>query len=113
MLNIANEKQGDVCVVAIGGRLDGTGAPEVESHCRGLIDGGDERLLLDLAEVEYISSAGLRSLLVVAKQVKAAGGVLVLCCLSPMVREVMDISGFDKILKLSANRDAALAQFTN
>ena len=102
-----------MCIVTIAGRLDGTGAPEVEAHCRALMEGGDVRQLLDLAEVEYISSAGLRSLLVVAKQIKAAGGVLVLCCLTPMVREVMEISGFDKILTLSADRDAALAIFTS
>ena len=113
MLKITDAKQGDVCVVVFGGRLDGVGAPEVEAHCRALIDGSDVRLLLDLAEVEYISSAGLRSLLVVAKQIKAAGGVLVLCCLTPMVREVMEISGFDKILTLSADRDAALAIFNS
>lgn len=113
MLKITDTKQGAVCVVAIGGRLDGAGAPELESHCRTLMDGGDRRQLLDLAEVEYISSAGLRSLLVAAKQIKASGGVLVLCSLTPMVREVMEISGFDKILKLAADRDAALAQFDN
>ncbi len=110
-MKIADAKQGDVCVVSIGGRLDGAGAPEVEAHCRGLIDGGEVRQLLDLAEVAYISSAGLRSLLVVAKRIKAAGGVLVLCSLTPMVREVMEISGFDKILTLAADRDAALALF--
>ena len=111
MLKITNTKQDDICVIAVGGRLDGTGAPEVESHCRARIADGDKRQLLDLSEVEYISSAGLRSLLVVVKQIKAAGGVLVLCGLTPMVREVMEISGFDKILNLAADCDAALAQF--
>ncbi|HAS84097.1 MAG TPA: anti-sigma factor antagonist [Verrucomicrobia bacterium] len=110
-MNITNEKKGDVCVVAVGGRLDGAGAPEVESHCRALIEGGNKNQLLDLAQVEYISSAGLRSLLVVAKQVKAAGGTLMLCNLSSMVSEVMEISGFDKILKIAADRHAAIAQF--
>lgn len=112
-MKITDAKQGDVCVVAIGGRLDGTGAPEVESHCKALIASGDVRQLLDLAEVVYISSAGLRSLLVVAKQIKAAGGGLVLCCLTPMVREVMEISGFDKILVLAADRAAGLASLNS
>lgn len=111
-MKFTNTKQGEVMVVAIGGRLDGSGAPEVEAHCRGLLERGDVRMVLDLAEVEYISSAGLRSLLVVAKQIKSAGGVLALCCLSPMVREVMSISGFDKILTLTSDRETALAHFT-
>ncbi len=110
-MTITDEKKGAVCVVAVGGRLDGTGAPEVEAHCRSLIEGGNKHQLLDMAQVEYISSAGLRSLLVVAKLVKAAGGKLMLCNLSSMVREVMEISGFDKILNIAADRDTALAQF--
>ena len=65
--------------------------------------------MLDLTGLEYISSAGLRSLLVLAKAVKSAGGAMVLCCLTPAVREVMTISGFDNILALAADRPAALA----
>ena len=58
--------------------------------------------------MEYVSSAGLRSLLVLAKAVKSAGGALALCCLVPAVRDVMTISGFDNILPLAADRAAAL-----
>ena len=112
-MDIRKAEQDGVTIVSMGGRLDAAGSPEVEAFCRGLMDAGEVRQLLDMTEVEYISSAGLRSLLVVAKQIKAAGGVLVLCSLAPMVREVMEISGFDKILVLAADRDAARAQFEN
>jgi anti-anti-sigma factor len=108
-LKFTDEQQDKAVVVAIGGRLDGTGAPELEAHCLALIRGGSSRLVLDLAAVDYVSSAGLRSLLVVAKSVKAAQGTMVLCALVPMVREVMTISCFDKILTLVENREAALA----
>lgn len=109
MLKLTDTKQGTVTVVAVGGRLDGTGAPELETHCRALILAGGIHLLLDFEGVDYISSAGLRSLLVIAKQIKAAGGGLVLCSLTAMVREVLEISGFDKILTVTADRTAALA----
>lgn len=108
-LKFTDEQLDGAVIVAVDGRLDGTGAPELEVHCIGLIRSGSARLALDLAAVPYISSAGLRSLLVVAKSIKAAHGALVVCGLVPMVREVMAISCFDKILTLVDGREAALA----
>ena len=111
-LKLNDTKQGAIAIVAVAGRLDGAGAPEIEKHCKTLIQGGATRLLLDIEGVDYISSAGLRSLLVMAKSVKAVNGSLVLCNLSPMVRDVMTISCFDKILTLAVDRAAALAALT-
>lgn len=108
-MQFTDVEQEGVVLVAMGGRLDGTGAPDLEAHCLALIRGGFTRLALDLAAVPYISSAGLRSLLVVAKSIKAAHGALVICNLAPMVREVMTISCFDKILTLVGDRAAAMA----
>ena len=107
-MKLSIEKQGEVAILNAGGRLDAGGASEFETQGKTLIRDGSKRLLLDLAGVEYISSAGLRSLLVLAKAAKAAGSSLVLCNLSPAVREVMTISGFDNILVLAADRPAAL-----
>jgi len=112
MLTWIDASQDDVVVLNVTGRLDGVGAPELERHCSELIRGGTTRLLLDIAEVDYISSAGLRSLLVIAKGMKSANGSLLLCCLSPMVREVMEISGFDKILNVATDRDTALSSLS-
>ena len=109
ILKLTNTKQGVVTIVSVAGRLDGAGGPEIETHCTTLIKGGATRLLLDIAGVDYVSSAGLRSLLVMAKSIKAVNGSLVLCNLSPMVRDVMAISCFDKILTLAVDRDTALA----
>ncbi len=107
-MEISIEQQSDVAIVVAGGRLDAAGAPEIETRCKDLIQKGSKRLLLDMAAVEYISSAGLRSLLVLAKAVKAVGGTLILCSLTPAVREVMTISGFDNILSLAADRSVAM-----
>ena len=107
-MELSVEKQNQTAIVAASGRLDAAGAPELETRCKALILEGSNRLLLDLAKVEYVSSAGLRSLLVLAKAVKSAGGALALCSLVPAVRDVMTISGFDNILPLAADRAAAL-----
>ena len=108
-MDIAFVEQSGVGVVKIGGRLDAVGAPEIETYCKEQIDKGIRRMVVDMGDVDYISSAGLRSLLVLAKSMKAANGSLVVCALNPMVKEVMEISGFDKIFTIAADQSAAIA----
>ena len=98
----------DRVVIAVKGRLDMITSREYEAACAPVCEGAGGGVVVDLRQLEYISSAGLRSLLVLAKAVKSAGGALVLCCLAPAVRDVMTISGFDNILPLAADRTAAL-----
>lgn len=106
-MNISVEQQGGVVFLMPDGRLDAVGAPEIAASGTKIIQEGAKKLLLDMANVPYISSAGLRSLLVLAKAMKTAGGKLVLCSLAASVQEVMTISGFDAILTLAADRPAA------
>ncbi len=65
-------------------------------------------LILDMSELQYISSSGLRSLLAAAKQIKAAGGTLVLCGLIGVVRQVFELSGFFTIFHVVDDIDKAL-----
>jgi anti-anti-sigma factor len=75
------------------GRLDATSAATAEATLTGAVEGGATRLVLDLASLDYISSAGLRVLLATAKKVARQNGTLVLCQLQSGVREVLAISG--------------------
>jgi len=59
-------------------------------------------LNIDLSELDYVSSAGLRVLLVAAKAAKGKGGKVVLLSPKPAILEVLKISGFDKILDVRA-----------
>lgn len=68
------------------------------------------RVVIDFAALDYISSAGLRVVLMTAKRAKQGKGTLVLCGLQPHVKEVFEISGFLKILEVAPDRLAALAQ---
>ncbi|WP_238147103.1 STAS domain-containing protein [Rhizorhabdus dicambivorans] len=70
----------------------------------------NKAVVLSLADVPYVSSAGLRVLLIGAKAAKAAGNRLVITGVAPAVREVFDISGFSKIFTIEADVDAALAK---
>lgn len=101
--------EGDITILDLTGQLDGVGAPELEKRCLPVFDRSAARLVLDFSGLDYISSAGLRSLLVLAKRARAADGAFAICNPAPMVREVMEISGFDKLLRLADSRTAAVS----
>jgi anti-anti-sigma factor len=94
------------------GRLDSNSGPVFEKELLAHIDGGSRRLLLDLSGLSYISSAGLRVILVAAKKMKAVGGKLVLSGLNAQVAEVFEISGFNRILDIEPDHAAAEARLS-
>jgi stage II sporulation protein AA (anti-sigma F factor antagonist) len=79
-------------------RIDSSNATDFEARCATLIAQGPKKVVIDFSNVGYISSAGLRVVLVTAKTVKSQGGALTLCGLRGNVREVMEVSGFDVLL---------------
>ncbi len=98
----------DICEVRPKGRLDSASGPAFEKDLLGRIESGRLRMLLDFGELQYISSAGLRIVLLAAKKMKSAGGKMALCSLNPQIAEVFEISGFSNILDIHPSRDAAL-----
>ena len=90
----------EIRVVRPRGRLDGSAAPGLEKELLDHIERGERRLLLDFADLTYISSSGLRVLLLAANRMRAAGGRFALCSLSPPIGEVIEISGFSKMLDI-------------
>lgn len=82
------------------GRLDGANAATHEKELLALLVGEVNSVAVDLSELDYVSSAGLRVLLVTAKAAKARGGSVTLKSPKPAILEVLRISGFDKILQV-------------
>ena len=107
-MDISESTDKGVRVAALKGRLDTATAPAAEASLLAMLEGGG-KVVADMAEVHYVSSAGLRVLLKAAKQAKAAGGAFALAGPQAPVREVLEISGFDKILAIHPTRDAAVA----
>jgi anti-anti-sigma factor len=97
-MRIATREEGALTVVEVAGRLDAATAPEFEQRCAASIDGGCHRIILDFAALEYISSAGLRSILTTAKRLKNLGGGIAVYGLAGVVKEVFAISGFDALM---------------
>ncbi len=107
MTIIQKEKNG-IMELSISGRLDAVSAVEADKDFNSVIDDGHENLLVDLARLDYISSAGLRVLLVVAKRIQQSGGKVVLCTLSANVKEVFEISGFSSIFSIFPTNEEAI-----
>lgn len=104
-MNIANELKGARMLVSVEGRMDAITAPEFEKACTELLGQGHKEVVVDCAGLEYISSAGLRSILASAKKLKGQGGDLKFCGLSGMVEEVFRISGFQAMFTIAPTFD--------
>jgi anti-anti-sigma factor len=100
-------KAGIVTVAILDGRLDTVTAAEAEQQLLGLLQEG--AVVADLSSVPYVSSLGLRLLLKAAKTAKGAGVTFSVCASQPTVREVFEISGFNRVISAFATRDEAVA----
>ena len=110
-MQISVKTTNEVKVLAFEGRLDTQTSPDAQQQLTRLIEEGETKILVNLEKLDYISSAGLRVLLVVAKQLKTTDGELRICSLNEVVKEIFDISGFDMILPISASESEALEGF--
>ena len=111
-MQISQEQQQDVIVVAPKGRIDSTTSAALESHLWQVAKAGPPRLVIDFSDVDYISSAGLRVMLTLAKRIRDARGALALCSLSDSVRQVFELAGFLPLFSIEGTRDAAVRAVT-
>jgi len=109
LMDIEESKVGGVFVLELEGRLDSASARGFEERVMEVVGKGETALLIDLGNLSYISSAGLRVLLVGAKRLQQTGGKIALCSMSANIREVFQISGFLSIFAVHEDRAAALA----
>lgn len=108
-MNVTTREEKGFWVVHLEGRLDISNSSQFEQDCLKWIEAGQRRFILDLGGLEYISSAGLRSILAATKKLKTQNGSLSLCSLSGLVEEVITISGFDNILQVFPDLAQAMA----
>lgn len=102
-MQVTAVRHADVLVVAVTGRIDYMNAEEFKSalqpHLANCVAGGDN-VVLDLSRLEYVSSAGLRVLMIAAKDVRPRKGRLVAVALQPVVREIFEISRFTLVFDI-------------
>lgn len=97
-INIGNE--GNKVVVALKGRLDTLTSGDLEKEITPLIAEPGTGLILECNELEYISSTGLRVILMVHKKLTAGGGSFILRHVAPPIKSVFDMTGFSALLTI-------------
>ena len=102
-MEITEEKNNDVSIIALNGRLNVTTTADLEKVFNKLFEEKSTKILVDCRDLEYISSAGLRVLL--------AAGEIALSGLSQNVKQVFEISGFTTIFPIYTTRDEAIKSF--
>jgi anti-anti-sigma factor len=109
-MKIAHQEKDGIICFQIEGRLDAESAPEAEILVKGALKQGNQRLLFDMSKMDYISSAGLRVILMAVKDVRNKKGKVVLCGLTPYVKEIFDVSNFSSIIPITDSVEAGLQQ---
>ena len=109
-MEIREDSAGGIPVVAPVGRIDSNTSGALERALLGQLARGEKRLIVDLLGVEYISSAGLRVLLLAVNKLRPLGGQLVLCSLGTSVREVFELAGLTALFTIEASRELAVAR---
>ena len=106
------EIKNDNCViVGIVGRLDTTNYTVLEKKLMDLIDSGQNKILVECSNMDYVSSSGLRILLMALKKITLVKGKFVLCSLQENIREIFEISGFTSIFEIYPDKSSALTVF--
>lgn len=99
-----------ITVLPLEGRLDGNNAGIAEQAFMTQFNAGKQQFIFDFSNLQYISSAGLRVVLVAAKKLRASKGKMICACLSEQVLDVFEMSGFTAIIEIAATREEAIKQ---
>jgi anti-sigma B factor antagonist len=104
-------KQGDIMIINVSGRLDSNTSNTLQDRVLQIIDSGERNIVLDFSSLDYISSAGLRVVLLASKKLKVAQGRIALCSMKDYIKEAFDISRLTTLIPSHASLDDALKSF--
>ena len=105
---INEERKENTLILKIGGKLDVVNSETLETNLMGHISNGDLKIILDMEELNYISSSGLRILLLGLKKLKHSDGQLVLSNVRENIKKVLDMSGFTNFFEIAESNERAL-----
>lgn len=111
MIDITARDVEDIKVIKIAGKLNTGASPEAEAYINERIDEGATKILLNLEELDFISSTGLRVILATGKKLSALGGKIVLCSPNHTVSDVFKMSGFNQMFSVLDTEEEALNDF--
>ena len=93
-MKISRKKENGIIHIIIEGRLDADSAPKAEKFIKKILKKNKNQLLFDLCALDYMSSAGLRIILMAAKEIYLRDGKIVFCCLNEPVKDILECSPF-------------------
>lgn len=108
-IEIKWRQEGDIAIASILGRIDSTSSDRFQALMEKGLGSEPRALLMDLERVSYISSAGLRVCLMLAKRFRSTGHALAMCSLSDVNREIVAVSGFDKLIRVYDDPESAIS----
>lgn len=111
MLNLTHTPMTRVDLLVAEGTINSETAPQFEQALEERLDKGTSNLVIDLEQVDYMSSAGLRALVAALKRARSQGGLLVLAAPSDRVREVLDLGGLMEVFPIYQDRLTAVGSF--
>ena len=111
MLTINSQLQGNVTVISVIGRVDGLSAPQLETALQDALNAKHYKIVVDLSETEFMSSAGMRALLKARIETQDKKSELRLAAPAPFIMDSLKLVGLDKLFKIYDTRDAALEGF--
>ena len=109
-MQIIVTKKDPAVILSIHGHFNAAATPEFERIFNQHLDAGERRFVLNLAELTFISSAGLCSILATAKKIKERDGNMVVCALQGEALKIFEISGFASLFSIYTTEAAALKQ---
>ena len=108
-MEIQKQQVGDVWLVTGNGRLDGIHSSAFANQVEKLITRTNPKILIDFTDIDFVTSAGLRVLLLLVKKANASGSVFALCSVNDQVRQVLDVSGFTPMFSIHPGRAEGIA----
>ena len=110
-VEITNQPKGEIQIVKVAGFMDMAEVPKLEQALDGLIKDGKIRIVLDLSGLEYVSSAGLGTIIGRIREVRRSGGDIKVGSYSEMVYNILDTFGFTQVFETYTTREEAILKF--
>ena len=111
MLDFEDREVNGVTVVDFFGKMNTSTSPEAEKYVNQLVDGGANKFLFNLGELDFISSTGLRVILATGKKLSASDGKLLICSPNITVKDVLEMSGFSTMFGVFETEEEAIKNF--
>ena len=111
MIDVSSREENGVQVVEVEGKLNTGASPDLDKFLTALIEDGATNIILNLEDLDFIASTGLRVILATGKKLVGVGGKLVICNPNLVVMDVLKISGFSQMFEVFESEDDALASF--